>query len=99
MTDADRDSVHDFSEIEPFCEKIHFRSCNLPRPVVLYLSVIKRWYDRLGHRSCTQTDKLRILYAGVAQQAERVLGKDEVTGSNPVISSIKKDIHLDVFFY
>ena len=28
--------------------------------------------------------------AGIAQQVERVLGKDEVTGSNPVISSSKK---------
>ena len=28
--------------------------------------------------------------ADVAQQVERVLGKDEVTGSSPVISSIKE---------
>jgi hypothetical protein len=27
------------------------------------------------------------VFADIAQQAERVLGKDEVTGSNPVISS------------
>ena len=27
--------------------------------------------------------------ADVAQQVERILGKDEVTGSNPVISSMK----------
>lgn len=26
----------------------------------------------------------------MAQQVEHILGKDEVTGSNPVISSIKK---------
>jgi hypothetical protein len=29
------------------------------------------------------------LNADVAQSAERVLGKDEVTGSNPVIGSIR----------
>ena len=29
--------------------------------------------------------------AAMAQSVERVLGKDEVTGSNPVSSSIKKD--------
>ena len=28
------------------------------------------------------------LRADIAQQVERILGKDEVTGSNPVISSI-----------
>ena len=28
--------------------------------------------------------------ADVAQSVERILGKDEVTGSNPVISSIKQ---------
>ena len=28
--------------------------------------------------------------ADVAQQVERILGKDEVTGSNPVISSINR---------
>ncbi len=28
-------------------------------------------------------------HADVAQQVERILGKDEVTGSNPVISSMK----------
>ncbi len=27
----------------------------------------------------------------MAQQVEHILGKDEVTGSNPVISSIKKE--------
>ena len=39
--------------------------------------------------------------ADVAQQVERVLGKDEVTGSSPVISSIKqKNTHVKcVFFY
>ena len=31
-------------------------------------------------------------YADIAQSVERILGKDEVTGSNPVISSMKKDI-------
>ena len=29
------------------------------------------------------------IYADIAQSVERILGKDEVTGSNPVISSIK----------
>ena len=33
--------------------------------------------------------------ADVAQQVERVLGKDEVTGSSPVISSIKQKSHLE----
>ena len=32
--------------------------------------------------------------AHVAQSAERVLGKDEVTGSNPVVGSEKKDVPL-----
>ena len=37
----------------------------------------------------------------MAQMVERVLGKDEVTGSNPVSSSIKKErkIELAFFFY
>ena len=30
-----------------------------------------------------------IKHADIAQSVERILGKDEVTGSNPVISSIK----------
>ena len=37
-----------------------------------------------------RTKSVRILFvadADVAQQVERILGKDEVTGSNPVISS------------
>ena len=33
-------------------------------------------------------------YAGVAQKVERILGKDEVTSSNLVISSKKTDIPL-----
>ena len=32
----------------------------------------------------------KIQYAAMAQQVERVLGKDEVTGSNPVSSSNRK---------
>ena len=32
--------------------------------------------------------------ADVAQQVERVLGKDEVTGSSPVISSIKQKTRM-----
>ena len=31
-----------------------------------------------------------IWHADIAQSVERILGKDEVTGSNPVISSILK---------
>ena len=38
------------------------------------------------------------LNADVAQQVERVLGKDEVTGSNPVSSSIKPSNHGRFFF-
>ena len=34
----------------------------------------------------------------MAQQVEHVLGKDEVTGSNPVSSSIKKAILLGLLF-
>ena len=34
-----------------------------------------------------------IAYADVAQSVERILGKDEVTGSNPVISSITAPNH------
>ena len=30
----------------------------------------------------------------MAQQVEHILGKDEVTGSNPVISSIEKKSHF-----
>ena len=37
--------------------------------------------------------------ADVAQQVERVLGKDEVTGSSPVISSKRKTRNLCVFFF
>ncbi len=32
-------------------------------------------------------------YAGIAQEVERILGKDEVTGSNPVISSSGEPPH------
>ena len=35
----------------------------------------------------------------MAQQVEHVLGKDEVTGSNPVISSKKKDNPCGLFFF
>ena len=34
----------------------------------------------------------------MAQQVEHVLGKDEVTGSNPVSSSIKKDNSVELSF-
>lgn len=34
----------------------------------------------------------------MAQQVEHILGKDEVTGSNPVISSSKKHLRKQVFF-
>ena len=36
--------------------------------------------------------------ADVAQQVERILGKDEVTGSNPVISSINRLAFAGRFF-
>ena len=36
--------------------------------------------------------------ADVAQQVERILGKDEVTGSNPVISSINRLANASRFF-
>ena len=37
--------------------------------------------------------------ADVAQSVERILGKDEVTGSNPVISSIKLESLDSSFFF
>ena len=36
-------------------------------------------------------------YAAMAQQVEHVLGKDEVTGSNPVSSSSEKPQDIVVF--
>ena len=38
-------------------------------------------------------------YADIAQSVERILGKDEVTGSNPVISSMKKGHPIGVSFF
>ena len=38
------------------------------------------------------------MFADMAQQVEHVLGKDEVTGSNPVISSITPQTCSVVFF-
>ena len=35
----------------------------------------------------------------MAQSVERVLGKDEVTGSNPVSSSIKKEISEKAYLF
>ena len=37
--------------------------------------------------------------ADVAQQVERILGKDEVTGSNPVISSMRPTCDMQVGFF
>ena len=37
--------------------------------------------------------------ADVAQSVERILGKDEVTGSNPVISSIDQPEMVGLFLY
>ena len=37
--------------------------------------------------------------AAMAQQVEHILGKDEVTGSNPVSSSIKKIQCLPLYFF
>ena len=39
---------------------------------------------------CAIISYVRCEHADVAQSVERILGKDEVTGSNPVISSIKQ---------
>ena len=38
-------------------------------------------------RALSYNNKVANIYAAMAQMVERVLGKDEVTGSNPVISS------------
>ncbi len=40
-----------------------------------------------------------LILAVMAQQAEHVLGKDEVTGSNPVNSSKKKSKSKDLLFF
>ena len=42
--------------------------------------------------------KISLCIADMAQSVERILGKDEVTGSNPVISSKNTRIYLRVFF-
>ena len=39
------------------------------------------------------------IIADIAQEVECVLGKDEVTGSNPVISSRKSNSQTAVTFY
>ena len=44
------------------------------------------------------TNIIKSLYAAMAQQVEHVLGKDEVTGSNPVSSSIKKGNSFGLLF-
>ena len=52
------------------------------------------WYDIWA-----VSDKRRREYADIAQSVERILGKDEVTGSNPVISSIKKAHSRECAFF
>ena len=37
---------------------------------------------------------VKSVYADIAQSVERILGKDEVTGSNPVISSIENEVPI-----
>ena len=39
------------------------------------------------------------MFADMAQQVEHVLGKDEVTGSNPVISSKKRQLLMSCLFF
>ena len=41
----------------------------------------------------------RVDDAGVAQSVERILGKDEVGGPSPLISSIRKKRRLPLFSY
>ena len=36
----------------------------------------------------------QVIYADMAQEVEHVLGKDEVAGSNPAISSSEKSRHF-----
>ena len=43
-------------------------------------------------------ERLKIKFADMAQSVERVLGKDEVTSSNLVISSKKRN-NFDCFFF
>ena len=45
-------------------------------------------------RALSYNNKVANIYAAMSQMVERVLGKDEVTGSNPVISSKKRSTHL-----
>ena len=42
---------------------------------------------------------LHVADADMAQTVERILGKDEVTGSNPVISSRKDGLNRPFLFY
>ena len=49
---------------------------------------------RSGYNTTRNTANWPGIYADMAQVAEHVLGKDEVTGSNPVISSKKRSTHL-----
>ena len=42
--------------------------------------------------------RISLCIADMAQSVERILGKDEVTGSIPVISSKNTRIYLRVFF-
>ena len=44
-------------------------------------------------RALSYNNKVANIYAAMAQMVERVLGKDEVTGSNPVSSSKAESYH------
>ena len=67
----------------------HFRKAE--RKKTLISARRKRKFLKICKKGLqNQTESVRILFvadADVAQQVERILGKDEVTGSNPVISS------------
>ena len=45
-------------------------------------------HERSADSRCVQRPIKKITYAHVAQLVERVLGKDEVTGSIPVMGSM-----------
>ena len=62
----------------------------------VFFSPFPKKFENLldNHR---ETCYYNTVVADVAQQVERILGKDEVTGSNPVISS-SKPVRNDWFF-
>src|SRR4051794_804926 len=58
-------------------------------PVRVVRSVIVRSLLWLSHRTCQRFQPFSQAHAHVAQLVEHILGKDEVTGSIPVVSSIR----------